>query len=85
MGKIPELIEQYEGGGTIETYTVVYDKNSVELFWIVVARTNEKKRFVAITKQNSSSGRAPSLNSSRDIIGMDGKSIIQDGYNIWIW
>jgi acetyl-CoA C-acetyltransferase len=84
-GKIPDLIEQYEGYGTIETYTVVYDKNSVELFWIIVARTKEKKRFVAITKQNASSDRAPSLNNTRDIIGRHGKSIINDGYNIWIW
>lgn len=85
MGEIPDLIGQYEGAGIIETYTLVYNKNSIELFWIIVARTPENKRFVAITKQNASRGHAPSLNSSIDINGMHGKSIIQDGYNIWVW
>lgn len=85
MGEIPDLIEQYEGVGIIETYTVVYDKNSIALFWIIVARTPKNKRFVAITKDNVSGCQAPSLNSSIEIIGMNGQSIIQDGYNVWVW
>jgi len=84
MDKIPDLIEQHEGAGTIETYTVVYE-NNIELFWIVVARTNENKRFIAITKQNARSDRIPLLHNSRDIIGIQGKSTIQNGYNIWSW
>lgn len=85
MGKIPDLLVQYEGPGSIETYTVVFDKDSRPLFGIIVALTPEKKRFIALTKSTDVDGYSPLLNTSIDVVGMHGQSAIINDYNIWIW
>ncbi len=85
MSAIPELIEHYQGPGIIETYTVVFGKENQPLYAIIVGRTPENKRFVALTTPGESNEVLTLLNPNIDPVGMRGRSCIRDGYNIWSW
>jgi len=46
-GPAPELAEEYEGPGTIETYTVLYARDGAPLHGVIVARNPDGARFLA--------------------------------------
>ncbi len=85
MGLVPDLLEHYEGMATIETYTVVFDRDGLPVYGIIIARTPQNQRFVAKTKEGDSKGYLPLLNTDHAIVGLAGKSRIQHGYNMWNW
>ncbi len=43
---VPEFIQDYAGPGTLETYTVIYDRQGAPMFGTVIALTPEGKRFI---------------------------------------
>jgi len=46
-GRVPALLDSYVGPGTIETYSVPYDRNGKARFGVVVGRTPAGERFLA--------------------------------------
>src|SRR3546814_15041268 len=46
-GPVPELVEDYAGPATIESYTVFYGRDGAPKAGVVVARTPEGKRTLA--------------------------------------
>jgi hypothetical protein len=43
---VPAFIEDYTGLGTVETYAVIYDRQSKAAFGIIIARTPNGRRFI---------------------------------------
>ena len=55
-GPIPALLETYTGPGTIETYTVLYERDASPRFGVIVGRTPNGERFLAkVPKQDVAS------------------------------
>ncbi len=49
----PTLVEQAEGVGTVETYTVLFDREGKPMQGIVIGRLDEGRRFIANTGEDA--------------------------------
>jgi acetyl-CoA C-acetyltransferase len=79
-GPAPVLIERYEGWARVETYTVLYDRDGSVKHGIIVARSAEDARFLALVDGNDAhairwltSGEAEPVGASGAVrLGSDG-------------
>src|SRR3546814_6466407 len=63
-GPEPELVEDYAGPATIESYTVFYGRDATPKAGVVVARTPEGKRTLAHVDVGDPDRKSQRLNSS---------------------
>ncbi len=83
-GAVPELIEDYEGPGRIETYTVVYGRDGAPRFGVVVARTPEGERFLSRVAGNDDVGIAALTEGKTEPVGRLGSAAKRDdGLQYW--
>ncbi|WP_411157928.1 acetyl-CoA acetyltransferase [Sphingopyxis sp. LK2115] len=79
-GPVPELIEDYAGPATIESYTVFYGRDGAPRAGVVVARTPEGKRTLAHVDVADAAMLAFLTDGSREPVGTDGQVVqLEDG------
>jgi acetyl-CoA C-acetyltransferase len=76
----PEVVNPPAGTGTVETYTVIYDRNNEPNQGIIIGRLQNGRRFIANTPQD----RTLLENfTTRDAIGISGQVHQQKNLNIF--
>ena len=81
---VPRLLERYAGTGTIETYTVLYDRAGSPALGIVVGRTEEGQRFLANVPAEDRSTLAFLTGDGPEPVGTRFTTTTSpDGTNIW--
>jgi acetyl-CoA C-acetyltransferase len=80
----PPVDEDYEGAGSIETYTVLYDRTGAVRHGVIVARNGAGCRFLARLPADDISGIAFLTDGSADPIGSGGVGVRgADGLLYW--
>ncbi len=83
-GPIPPLIEEYAGPGTVETYTVFYDRGGTVRFGTVVGRTPEGARFLAKVPAEDAECIAFLTDGKAEPVGSTGTVVAApDGDRLW--
>lgn len=83
-GPIPALIEDYEGEGTIETYTIFYDRAGAPTFGVVIARTPSGERFICRVGGDDRETISFLTSGQREPIGARGETVrAANGMNAW--
>lgn len=72
---VPILVNEYQGSATIETHTVIYDRDNTPMHGIVIARTVNGERVMA---RVSADAIAPLLDPDKSPIGLCGKVLQAD-------
>lgn len=85
-GEVPELDKDYTGPGTIESYTVHYERDGSPRMGTVVVRTPEGKRTLAMVPAEDSAGIAALTDGSIEPVGRGGtisRGAGEDDLSIW--
>jgi acetyl-CoA C-acetyltransferase len=82
-GEAPELIAEYAGPATIETYTVFYTREGAARDGVVVARTPEGARFLAHVAGDDTEMISLLTDGVREPVGAVGQAISRDGLIYW--
>lgn len=77
-GAAPPVDEDYAGPGTIETYTVFYDRAGAPRSGVVVARNPAGARFLAMVPGDDAAAIAFLTDGSADPVGTPGTGIRRD-------
>ncbi|MBV9842328.1 MAG: acetyl-CoA acetyltransferase [Sphingomonadaceae bacterium] len=81
---VPETDESYEGPATIETYTVLYERDGSAKWGVIVARTSEGKRTLAKVPGSDTHGIAFLTDGAAEPVGSEGMIARDaDGDQIW--
>jgi len=81
---VPDFVEDYTGPGTIETYTVIYDREGAAAYGIVIARTPDGKRFLCRVPKDDTAGIDFLTSGKIEPIGTGGTAVRgEDGYVLW--
>ncbi len=84
QGPVPQIVEDYAGPATIETFTIIYDRKGEPDYGAVVARTPDGRRTVARVPGNDHDTIAALTVMDRSVIGDAGKiEAGHDGLNRW--
>lgn len=80
-GQVPELVEDYTGPASIETYTIFYGRDATPKAGVVVARTPEGKRTLAHVDVGDPALLALLTDGTHEPVGMEGQVVpIEDGF-----
>lgn len=83
-GPIPALVEDYEGAGTIETYTVLYARDATPRFGVIVGRAPNGDRFSAKVPASDSAGITFLTDGHAEPVGSAGHAVRgADGDPVW--
>ncbi len=82
-GQTPVLVENYEGPGRVETYTVFYDREGAARFGVVVARTPTNERFLARVEGRDEETIARLTSAAEEPVGAEGISARREDLNHW--
>lgn len=82
-GAIPELLEEYEGEGFIETFTIPFDRNGAPRRATVVGRTPNGARFLAHVAGDDSAMLAHLMKEEGQPIGTSGRAAREGGLIRW--
>jgi len=83
-GPVPALIEDYLGAGSIETYTVFYDRAGAPTFGVVIARTPGGARFICRVGVDDPESTSFLTSGEREPIGACGEAVRDvNGMNAW--
>jgi len=83
-GPVPELVEDYRGPASIETYTVLYARDGDPLYGVVVLRTPDGRRAMAKVLADDEASMALLLSTERNAIGSEGHVRI-DAFGNPVW
>jgi acetyl-CoA C-acetyltransferase len=72
-GATPPLIDEYVGPASVETHTVVYDRDGSPAFGTVIARTPEDARLMARVMPNDGAGIAALTDRDHSPVGAAGE------------
>ena len=80
------MIEEYAGPAVIETYTVLYDRSGAVEHGIIVARTNDGRRTLAIVPADDMAMIAFLTEGNREPVGAGGTIVGggADGLQRWV-
>lgn len=82
--RVPPLVEDYEGAGVIETYTVLYERSGDPRFGVIVGRNARGERFLAKVPASDSAAIAVLTDGRQSPVGMAGSGALNaDGDVIW--
>jgi acetyl-CoA C-acetyltransferase len=79
----PTFTEDYSGPATIETYTVLYDREGAPRNGVIVARTPNGDRFLAHVAGDDADTSAFLTNGEREPVGTTGNAANADGLITW--
>lgn len=83
-GAVPVTVEDYEGPARIETYTVLYERNGTPKHGVIVARTPNGDRTLAMISGNDRSAIAFLTDGIAEPVGSAGEIRIDaDGWQVW--
>jgi acetyl-CoA C-acetyltransferase len=83
-GSIPPLVKDYAGPGTIETYTVLYERSAAPKFGVIVARNPAGARFLAKVLPQDAAGIAFLIDGQVEPVGTAGTAEMgADGDVLW--
>jgi acetyl-CoA C-acetyltransferase len=83
-GSVPALLTEYRGPATIETHTVIYDRDGAPLHGIVIARTTNSERIMARVLAADTSALSALTDPARSPIGLTGHAeLYGDGLLVW--
>lgn len=83
-GAVPPTVESYHGPATVETYTVLYERDGSPRFGVVVARTPGGERTLAKIPPDDSEGIAFLISGAAEPVGTSGTIVPgPDGDQIW--
>ena len=82
-GPAPALVEDYDGPGRVETYTVFYDREGAARFGVVVARTPRGERFLARVEGGDDETIARLTSATDEPVGAAGMSVRREDLNHW--
>lgn len=81
---VPPLVEDYEGAGVIETYTVLYERTGEPRFGVIVGRNDQGQRFLGKVPAGDSAAIAVLTDGRQSPVGMAGSGALNDeGDVIW--
>jgi len=78
-GSVPTMLTEYQGSATIETHTVIYDRDGSPLHGIVIARTKSNERLMARVPATDTAAIATLIDGERSPIGKAGQITLSDG------
>ncbi|HET9229958.1 MAG TPA: hypothetical protein VFO00_01640 [Vitreimonas sp.] len=79
----PALVEEYAGPGSVETYTVFYDREGAARFGVVVGRTQRGERFLARVEGRDEETIARLTSATEEPVGAEGASVRREDLNHW--
>ena len=83
-GAVPPIIEAYEGPATIETYTVLYQRDGSAKWGVIVAKTPDGGRTLAKVPASDAAAIAFLTDGSAEPVGSPGSvSLDAEGDQIW--
>jgi acetyl-CoA C-acetyltransferase len=83
-GPIPPRVETYVGPATIETYTVLYERDGRPKFGVIVARNPAGERFLAKIPPDDAAGIAFLTDGASEPAGSAGQAVLgADGDILW--
>ena len=81
---MPPIIEAYEGPATIETYTVLYQRDGSAKWGVIVAKTPDGGRTLAKVPASDAAAIAFLTDGSAEPVGSAGSiSLDAEGDQIW--
>jgi len=80
---VPVLVNDYRGTATIETFTVIYDRDGAPLHGVVIAKTPEGERGMARVAASNTSVLAVLTDPSKSPIGLGGNLSSSEGLLRW--
>ena len=83
-GPVPELVEDYAGPATIESYTVFYGRDGAPRAGVVVARTPEGQRTLAHVDVRDAAMLAFLTDGTHEPVGTEGRIVaLDEGFGWW--
>jgi acetyl-CoA C-acetyltransferase len=83
-GPTPQIVEIYDGPATVETYTVLYERNGAPKWGVIVARTPDGARTLARIPAADEDGIAFLTDGAVEPIGSSGHIVRDlDGDQLW--
>jgi len=83
-GPIPPFVEDYAGPGTIETYTVLYERDGRPRFGVIVGRSPDGDRFLAKVPAADEEGIGFLTDGEVEPVGARGEAAAgPDGHMVW--
>lgn len=79
----PELLDNYAGAGTVETFTIPFDRHGKPRDATVIARTPEGRRFLARVPATDLDTLDVLMSPDRDPIGRRGQAVRDGDTAIW--
>lgn len=80
---VPPLAADYTGPGTVETYTVMYDRDGAAKFGVVVARAPSGERFLARVPAEDAATIAFLTDGSAEPVGSTGEAVAGETHMLW--
>ncbi len=82
-GPVPELIDDHEGEGSIETFTIPFDRKGAPRFGTVIARTSEGARFLAHVPGDDADTLAFLMAEDLQPVGSKGRAVRHGERIVW--
>lgn len=83
-GPVPPTAENYVGSGTIETYTVIYERSGEPDFGVIVGRSPAGERFLARVPASDGATIAFLTDGTTEPVGTAGEAVAgEDGLMVW--
>ncbi len=82
-GDAPQLLDDYEGSGVIETFTIPFDRKGEARFATVIARTEAGARFLAHVPGDDGEGLAFLMSADTQPVGAAGRAVRDGDRVVW--
>jgi acetyl-CoA C-acetyltransferase len=82
-GPAPDLLDRYEGPGTIETFTIPFGRTGEPRFGTVIARNPDGARFLAHVPGEDAATLAFLMSRDGQPVGSAGRAVARDGRICW--
>ena len=82
-GKIPDLVDGYEGPAEIETYTVIYDREAQPKFGVVLAKMPDGRRAIARVPAEDEAMIAFLTSGKAEPVGTTGLVVREGEFSLW--
>lgn len=80
---VPEMLGEYSGPATLETYTILFDRKGAPKHGVVIARIDAGSRAIALVPPSDAAAIERLMEAAADMHGAQGMLAVHDGRNIW--
>lgn len=82
-GDVPDMLGNYSGPATLETYTILFDRKGTPKHGVVIARIDAGSRAIALVPPSDIAAIERLMEAAADVHGAQGMLTVHDGRNIW--